>query len=567
MAGPGHLKLHAPEVPSSYRGRIYFVLGPGMGDTVNDFRILHEVLARYPNATPVVYADPRWKALYPLVPELAHLPIRFHQPAPSGENRGEDAETPYQRTFHNILQEISSENSVSSGLVALGGFKCLDQLARTESGISMKARAIGLPLSPDQCRPWLQLPDEVVVEAQQFLAEQGLRPNQFLAIAPHTFPDKMWSHEAWENLVMELWPSTNLPVLVLGVGGYPPIRGKRVFHALGLPLPLVAGLLSQACGFVGLDSGLTHLAACFDVPIVTLNPQGKYPPFLIEAHSPDRWTHLTPGVYGKGAIRPESVFHIVVKALEREPPPRCLLCNSSPYVLEATGQSMLFFCRCGLMYRTRVGSEESVSPSLSSGPSMALPTLKSGLRNTLVQLNTLSREAMASGEETRYSVIFEHWDPVQTEPQRLLEDPTDRELWWTWDAAYRFLHRAGWDVVGSSLTAPAGGRCSVATTMQVAPHSHAPQDVMLGLPWGQTAIRVRRSLYERWLSWGAFRKQNELEGLGWRLAKEGNHEGEWTAAETILRLAFRVSPGLKTLSRLLRVRVMKRKPTSCSGVV
>ena len=74
-------KLCISDVPSSYQGRFYFILGPGLGDTVNDFRILHEVLSRYPYAKPIVYADPRWKDLYQIVPEMVECVLRFHAPA------------------------------------------------------------------------------------------------------------------------------------------------------------------------------------------------------------------------------------------------------------------------------------------------------------------------------------------------------------------------------------------------------------------------------------------------------------------------------------------------------
>ena len=85
-------KLCIPDVPESYEGRLYFILGPGLGDTVNDFRILHEVLLRYPYAKSIVYADPRWKGLYELVPELTKCVLRFHVPAPSGELAGKKQE-------------------------------------------------------------------------------------------------------------------------------------------------------------------------------------------------------------------------------------------------------------------------------------------------------------------------------------------------------------------------------------------------------------------------------------------------------------------------------------------
>ena len=67
---PYPVRLDIQKVPSSFNGRLYFVFGQGLGDTVNAFRILHEVMKRYPEAEAVVYADSRWKELYQLIPEL-----------------------------------------------------------------------------------------------------------------------------------------------------------------------------------------------------------------------------------------------------------------------------------------------------------------------------------------------------------------------------------------------------------------------------------------------------------------------------------------------------------------
>ena len=101
---PTHLKLWIPKIPSTFKGTLYFILGPGLGDTVNDFRILKEVLNLYPCAHGVVYADSRWKDLYQIVPELYFCEIRLYPPAPSGVLCGN--EKPFHHTFNEVLREI-----------------------------------------------------------------------------------------------------------------------------------------------------------------------------------------------------------------------------------------------------------------------------------------------------------------------------------------------------------------------------------------------------------------------------------------------------------------------------
>ena len=409
-------KLSIPDVPSSYEGRLYFILGPGLGDTVNDFRILHEVLLRYPNATAIVYADPRWKALYSLLPEMNRCTVRYHVAAPSGELAEKKEEQSYSETFRGVIQEIQSEIEQAPGCVAIGGFTCLDQLVRKESGLATKARAIGLQLSTDQCRPFLPLPALLVDEAQEFLVSQGLNPGHYIAIAPQTWADKAWNQSSWHKLTQELYEDTGLPVLVLGMNDYEVWQGPGICKALGLPLPLVAALIAQARCFVGLDSGLTHVAAGFDIPIVGLQAQGKFPPFLVEPHSPFQRIHLTPMVYGSATIPPESVHALVQDALDLSSSPSCPLCEQVSYVLSVCLPQTAYLCRCGLMYRVRKSQTGDSTPSKVREEDSMLPRTIEELVSFKHRLQEHRIGSASCQENAQFQYAFEHWISRELSP-------------------------------------------------------------------------------------------------------------------------------------------------------
>jgi hypothetical protein len=70
-------------------------------------------------------------------------------------------------------------------------------------------------------------------------------------------------------------------------------------------------------------------------------------------------------------------------------------------------------------------------------------------------------------------------------------------------------------------------------------------------------MRVKHTLYERWLAWTAFRKQEDLEGLAWLLVNQGNaREGL-----EILRLAWKLRRRWKTFRRLVRASMKALQPT------
>ncbi len=543
-----HVRLNVAHVHPDFRGKLYFILGPGLGDTVNGFRILHEVHALYPHAHLVVYADPRWNNLYQLLPELQHIRIRYLGEAPSGELQGKVKQTPYHHVFRSITQDIQSELDQSTSFVALGDFKCLDQLAKKETGIVMRARAIGLNLPPDRERPFLPIGAKQVESASEFLKSCGLTAGEYIAVAPHTFSDKMWDHKAWEELIDEIWTKMHLPVLIIGVSGYPFLKGSRVREAMRLPLSVVAGLLYHAKGFVGLDSGITHLAACFDVPIVTLNPQGKFPPFLVEAHSPFRWTHLTPRVYGQCPITADSVIELVEHALQHQYPQSCPVCQGFPFVLKAYKGRIVYLCRCGLIFFDYEKPSEDAPVVFDPTKSFMVPqTIHGiyGLKTFLMKRKEKTESRVGEG----LSIRFVHWDAQAFDPDTLLHMASHYDLWWTWDAMVGFLEQCGWTISRNEIEShkpPEGGMCSI--TVWIMPRAGRSPKAVWKVPWSDQILDMKATLYEDWLRWGTFGKKEELEDLGWAIANEQNPK----EGRDMLRLALRLGPRGRTLRRWCR---------------
>ena len=543
-------QLSIPDVPSSYTGRLYCILGPGLGDTVNDFRILHEVLLRYPDATMIVYADPRWKDCYDLLPDVNRCVVRYHEAAPSAELTGQSNTQAYSKTIDEVMQTIHAEITQASGFVVLGGFTCLDQLAWKELSLETKARSIGLQLPKEQCRPFLPLTVLPMDEAQRFLHAHGLKPGHYIGMAPQTWADKAWPVSCWQQVIQGLYETTRLPTLVFGLEGCDALEGPGLYKALGLSLPLVAALLAQARCFVGLDSGLTHVAACFDVPIVGLQAQGKFPPFLVEPSSPWRRIHLTPFVYGSVPISPESVQALVHEALHCPLSPICPVCGRVSYVLGAHPTQTAYLCRCGLLYRIRHSQDEEVSVFQEEDQDAVIPWTLAGLcalKHQLTETASIGASRQLGGS---VSYAFEHWMAQAMSLDCVLSDETEQELWWSWDAVDHLLRTYGWSIVESHE--------SVRSQTSHAPYSFVVKampvvnadnlDVMLQVPWGRDLVWLKRSLYDRWLHWESFERPDELEGLAWKLVQAGYERD----GRDLMRLSAKREWRTRKLGRLLR---------------
>jgi heptosyltransferase-2 len=106
-------------------------------------------------------------------------------------------------------------------------------------------------------------------------AEGSPSATPVLALHPGSGSEqKNWPEALWADLLARLINTTDFDLLIVGgeaegerlqrlTGALPPVRTKV---ALNLPLADLACLLSNCAGFVGHDSGISHLAAALGLP-------------------------------------------------------------------------------------------------------------------------------------------------------------------------------------------------------------------------------------------------------------------------------------------------------------
>jgi heptosyltransferase III len=123
---------------------------------------------------------------------------------------------------------------------------------------------------------------EDIAEASQALARLGLADTRVVLLFPGSgSPYKNWPAENVAALASALAPPLRaLVVLGPSEGAIEPIFVARVIARLrDQPLGTIAGLARLAAGFVGNDSGVSHLAAAAGAPGVT----------IFGPTDPDRW--------------------------------------------------------------------------------------------------------------------------------------------------------------------------------------------------------------------------------------------------------------------------------------
>ncbi len=102
----------------------------------------------------------------------------------------------------------------------------------------------------------------------------GTRP--FLAVHPGSGGrHKLWPLERWCAVLETVRSRSDSPALLLVGGEADGERIEALRHcgdsvAWNLPLPHLAAVIRRCCGFVGHDSGISHLAAAASVPCLLL---------------------------------------------------------------------------------------------------------------------------------------------------------------------------------------------------------------------------------------------------------------------------------------------------------
>ena len=135
-----------------------------------------------------------------------------------------------------------------------------------------------LGLDTGEFLPRLHIAAAAEANAQTLMAEHGLARGRFAVFAPFTTrAQKHWFEDAWRILASRVRDELGLTPVILG-GPADRAAAERIATATpgavqlaGITrLPEAAALIRHAGLLVGVDTGLTHMGAAFNTPMVAL---------------------------------------------------------------------------------------------------------------------------------------------------------------------------------------------------------------------------------------------------------------------------------------------------------
>lgn len=247
------LKVIIPQIVRDRRRPVIFSRFTGMGDIICTIPAARELMKRHPGAT----------FIYNCHPDFADVP-----------------------RLAGVAHRVTSLKHI--GLVGhwyrflLGGFyhfthgdDLVDRVA-TESMIVEFCRQFQTPVTDEH--PQIVVSPAALERVKKLLEDQNLDPSALILIHPGpSWTVKEWPHGSWELFVAQLRARGYLHIAQLGVGRYMNF-GQVAVGTIGGAVSLVdllsveecLAVISLARLFVGIDSGLLHMAACTRTPSVGL---------------------------------------------------------------------------------------------------------------------------------------------------------------------------------------------------------------------------------------------------------------------------------------------------------
>ncbi|XHR28015.1 MAG: glycosyltransferase family 9 protein [Chthoniobacteraceae bacterium] len=242
-----------PIILRTGRRPVIFNKWSGIGDIICTFPAVIELKKRHPNAAHIYNCHPEYTCL----PKLGGI-------------------TDKTTSFPDVGVVGYWYRFLLAGYYNFASDDDKPEVTPTDVYIKDFGRSHGVAVG--EMHPCLDLSEENIREIHPLLAQKGISDQTMVVIHPGpSWPVREWPLDHWKTLVSELHQNGLTNVVQLGVAKHlalgeiaqPEIPGT-VSLVDQLTLEQTVTLISQASLFIGIDSGLLHIAAATRTPAVGL---------------------------------------------------------------------------------------------------------------------------------------------------------------------------------------------------------------------------------------------------------------------------------------------------------
>jgi len=477
----------------------------GLGDAVNFLGVYKYVRDLFPNARFILYADSVWRELLlnrlPACEKVVFFPLssRFGLNDKLLDDEYHEM-SGVERSLLDIKQRMESGPVYLLSSLLIG--RTPESFSLHESLIQTNYRLIGLPRSIHEIRPYIPVTPLDIENADNFIRSHGLTNGEFIVIAPQVAPERSWGGENFNALISYLSDVKKEKVVIAGLPSMEKVACKSAINSIGISIPTLAAIISKSKFFVGSDSGLTHLAACFDIPVIGIYSKwNKQFPFETRPHSPFSTiiVEREPGL-AESKILMETVTNFLdlvlrVKSINN---PRCPLCDGSmDYLIDASFEKLNYLCVCGTQLVIGKDKNEDEKDTTLNGDDCKTLYIKDGLQYTANSFKSL-RKTLKRQPVERIIFKFECFPFLRF---KLFSDDFGRSnsVLPSIEGLFYFFNNLGYFICNSKIYSHKDDK--VIFEMVFFKENH---DKKFYIPWMEGKLYLNNSIFSRyflWMSW------------------------------------------------------------------
>jgi len=424
--------------------------------------------------------------------------------------------------------------------IGLADIESPERFARGERFTETVCRMVGVE-DLSKIRPFVPILKSDWSLAEAFLTQNSLSPNSYILLALEASSvEREWGVENFLFVAEKIFECFGLKSVLVHERELPEgLSSSSIISSRGLPLRVICGLIAMSKYFIGNDSGPSHIAAAFDMPVLSIYLEPEKIPFEIRPLSPLATQILLFDSPEKNNT--ETVLYSAMALMkDRTLPqnPECFACEKPMrHILMANKKNIYWKCFCGALWKSQFNQkngrvdlklgEDDIAldqdflslPSFHSQISLFKKTIGYYFANKL-PIKVISQNSFGVNDSTS------------------LLDQDEKDILWSVDSIIYFFQNQGYFLEKAV--------CKKKETKLIFFFLNQETKSWIVLPWGEKCLRVFGSgLYTKYFAWNSWASSKKLIDL----MKSDLEAEQWKDSFWVGLSIFLYTPNLKNFFR------------------
>jgi len=527
--------LSISSTPKDWGGDLLILSGYGLGDTVVSLGLQRYFSGLYPKARVCLVAHPSWRGLsvgtpYPVCFYDVFLGLTENQKLPAPP-------------FPNIKKKLQKFFlSSPDSCIGFADIESPERFAQGERFTETVCRMVGMG-DLSSVRPFIPISESDWRQANIFLQQNGLFPNSYVLLAVEASSnEREWGTENFLFVAEKIYQNSGLKSILVHEREIPECSNySSTISSRGLRLSVICALIAMSKGFIGNDSGPSHIAAAFDIPLLSIYLERDKIPFEIRPLSPLATQVILfdgPEKDDRETVLCSAIAFINDKKILQNP--ECFACGRPMrHILLASETDILWKCFCGALWKSGKNQKSTNVDLVFDQQGLVLGQKSLSLPSYYSEINLFKKTIeYCFKNNLLINVTYENNTFTVTDTKCFL----DKDIVWSIDSIIFFFKEQGYFI---SRVESLKKENSFIVFLSI-----QETQSWIAIPWGGRSLRVFGSSlyckYFAWTSWASSKKLIDLMKSDWEPAK-------WKDFFWVGFSIFLYSPNVKNFFRWQRL--------------